>query len=293
MPSKKKGDKESKKSQQKKKDRAIEDKTFGLKNKNKSKKVQAHIQAVTKSVQGGGDPKMRKLEEQRKKAKAEAKARKKALQDERDALFGEALLAVKKKTSTKTKAENSAKGRDHDDGEKKGGTSRAMKMMFQMDAKEMEEALTSDPNYVRTIEDEVELQRQRKLAELKAKNIKGTPITEETFKKWQQEKQRKKQEAARKLVEKELKKKKGGKGLSILSGKDLFHYKRDLFKDDEENGGNDEKVAASDVTSTTEATNGAETSADSLEKVAEKVQSDLFLEDDDIDDDDLDDLDDD
>merc|ERR1740136_166502 len=92
-----------------------------------------------------------------------ARLRKKALDDEQNALFGEALLAVKKKTSTKMKSENEAKGRDHDDGEKKSGTSRAMKMMFQMDAKEMEDALTSDPNYVRTIEDELEQQRQKKI----------------------------------------------------------------------------------------------------------------------------------
>lgn len=234
MPKKQTKDKESKKSQQKKKERLIDDKTFGLKNKNKSKKVQAAISSYKKSVEGGGDAKQRRLDEQRKKAKADAKARKKAAQDERDALFGEALLAVSKKTSTKTKGENQAKGRDHDDGEKKGGTSRAMKMMFQMDAQEMEDALTSDPNYVRTLEDDLELQRQKKLKELKTKGIKGTPITHETFKVWQERKQKRKQDAARKLVERELKKKKGGKGLSVLSGKDLFHYKRDLFKDDEE-----------------------------------------------------------
>ena len=146
MPSKKKGDAASKKALQKKKDKLIEDKTFGLKNKKKSKKVQNQIASITKNINdGGSNPKQRKLEEQRKAAKAEAKARKKAMEEERNALFGEALLAVSKKTSVKTKAANDAKGRDHDSGEsKKPGQSRAMKMMFQMDAKEMEEALTSD-----------------------------------------------------------------------------------------------------------------------------------------------------
>ncbi len=143
MPSKKGGG-DSKKADQKKKAKIVEDKTFGLKNKNKSKKVQAYIQATTKSVMNGGDPKKRREEEQRKKANAARKARKKALEEERNALFGEALLAVKKKSTTKTKGQNEAKGRDHDEKKEKGGTSRAMKMMFQMDAKEMEEALTSD-----------------------------------------------------------------------------------------------------------------------------------------------------
>lgn len=282
MPAKKsakKANEASKKNVSKKKDKMVEDKTFGLKNKNKSKKVQAHIQSVQKSVHNSGDPKQRKADEQRKRARADQKARKKAAEDERNALFGEALLAVKKKTSTKMKGANEAKGRDHDEGKEKSGTSRAMKMMFQMDAKEMEDALTRDPNYVRTIEDEVELQRQKKLNDLKAKGIKGTPVTEETFKAWKERKRKVKEDAARKLVEIEMKKKKGGKGLSVLSGRDLFSYKRDLFKDDE--GAEDMKEGRKNND------NGAD-----LQEVAEKVQSNLFLEGEDDDLDDLDDLDD-
>jgi len=135
---------ESKKAQQKKKERLLDDKTFGLKNKNKSKKVQAHIQSVTNNVINSGCPKQRKMDEQRRRAKADQKARKKAAEDERNALFGEALLAVKKKNTTKIKGGNDAKGRDHEEKKEKSGTSRAMKMMFQMDAKEMEDALKSD-----------------------------------------------------------------------------------------------------------------------------------------------------
>lgn len=291
MPPKKKkgGDAQSKKALQKKKEKLIEDKTFGMKNKNKSKKVQQHIASITKSINDcGGNPKMRKMEEQRRKVKAEQKARKKAMEDERNALFGEALLAVKKKTSVKTKGTNDAKGRDHDADEKskKPGQSRAMKMMFQMDAKEMEEALTADPNYVRTLEDEVELQRQKKLAELKGK---GTKVTPETFKAWQERKRKKKADAAKKLVEAEFKKKKGGKGLSVLSGRALYEYKRDLFKDDEDaqNEGNKDKSGV--PSSTTE--KDAITNGDEIEKVADKVQTNLFLEGEDDDLDDLDDLD--
>lgn len=74
----------------------------------------------------------------------------------------------------------------------------------------------------------------------------------------------------KKKLDVELKKKKGGKGLSVLSGKELYQYKKDLFKDQDddafENGG-----------------------TANVEAVAEKVQKDLFLEGDD----DLDDLDDD
>ena len=117
----------SKKTVQKKKQQAIEDKTFGLKNKNKSKKVQEQIQSIKKAIDNSGDPRQRKLDEQRKLMKAAAKAAKKAAEEEQNALFSEGLLAVKK-TSVTTKAINDAKGRDHDEGKEKATTSRAMKM---------------------------------------------------------------------------------------------------------------------------------------------------------------------
>jgi len=80
-----------------------------------------------------------------KMKKAAHKAMKKAAEDERNSLFGEALLAVKTKTSFKTKGGLiESKGRDADQPKAKGGQSKAMKMMFQMDAKEMEEALLAD-----------------------------------------------------------------------------------------------------------------------------------------------------
>jgi len=136
----------SKKTEQKKKAKVLEDKTFGLKNKNKSKKVQQHIESVTKSVlNSGGTRRERQLEEQRQQQKAALKALKKAQKDEQDALFGEALLNIQKKTTTNTKeGKNEAKGRDADEENTKKGTSRAMKMMFQMDAKEMEAKLKED-----------------------------------------------------------------------------------------------------------------------------------------------------
>lgn len=51
MPPKKAGNKESKKTVEKKKDKVIEDKTFGLKNK-KGAKTQKFIQQVQKQVKG-------------------------------------------------------------------------------------------------------------------------------------------------------------------------------------------------------------------------------------------------
>jgi hypothetical protein len=97
MPPKKPQGGASKKAVQKKKQQVIEEKTFGLKNKNKSKKVQQQIKSVEKTVLNSGDRRERQLEEQRKQAKADAKLRRKAQKEEMDALFGAALLAEQKK----------------------------------------------------------------------------------------------------------------------------------------------------------------------------------------------------
>ncbi len=270
---KKAQEKESKKTAQKKKEKMLDDKTFGLKNKNKSAKVQAYVKSTEKSILNAGtDARSRQLDAQKKEAAKARKALKKAKEAEQAALFGEALLAVSKK-GPKFDAQSGkveAKGRDADDADenKKGGTSRAMKMMYQMDAQEMEDKLKEDPNYVPTLEDEVEAQRQKKLKELQASGIKGTPVTEESFKAWQDKKRKRKEAETKKLVEKEMKKKKGGKGLSILSGRELYNYKKDLFQDQEgdEDGDNVVDVNAAAA-------------------IAMKVEQDLFLEgDDDLDD---------
>ncbi len=60
----KKPDKASKKAENKKKEKVIEDKTFGLKNK-KGGKNQKYIAQVEKQVKQGGDPKARRMEEMR------------------------------------------------------------------------------------------------------------------------------------------------------------------------------------------------------------------------------------
>lgn len=132
------------------------------------------------------------------------------------------------------------------------------------------------------------MQRQKKVAELK-KSGTGTPITEATFKQWQERKRKVKAEAAKKLVEAEMRKKKGGKGLAVLTGRDLYTYKKSLFEDkdktdtgEENKGGDSQTITANDED--TQQQNGG------VAEVAAKLESDLFLE---GDDDDLDDLEDD
>ena len=93
-----------------------------------------------------------------------------------------------------------------------------------------------------------------------------------------------KQEAAKKIVEAEFRKKKGGKGLSVLSGRDLYEYKRDLFKDDDDAEGVIERdpVLEDDQQ---EICGAGETEI--IQSLADQVQSELFL---DGDDEDLDEL---
>lgn len=80
----------------------------------------------------------------------------------------------------------------------------------------------------------------------------------------------------KKMVEQEMRKKKGGKGLAVLSGRALYEYKKDLFNIEAEGDQNEPGDSTADKDK-------------AIEEVATKVQSDLFLE---GDDDSLDDLDD-
>lgn len=87
-------------------------------------------------------------------------------------------------------------------------------------------------------------------------------------------------------MEAEFRKKKG-KGLSVLSGRDLYEFKREVFKDmddDAEDGasvGDDNDVDAANGSSHT-----ANNEDDSL---SAKIQKNLFLDGGDVDLDDLDD----
>eukprot|EP01119_Soliformovum_irregulare_P004164 TRINITY_DN1517_c0_g1_i2.p1 TRINITY_DN1517_c0_g1~~TRINITY_DN1517_c0_g1_i2.p1 ORF type:complete len:329 (-),score=105.45 TRINITY_DN1517_c0_g1_i2:33-1019(-) len=73
----KKSNAPSKKTQEKAKDKVVVDKTFGLKNKNKSSKVQKYITSVEKQVKGGVSGKTQNAEFEKKKKKEEEEQRKK------------------------------------------------------------------------------------------------------------------------------------------------------------------------------------------------------------------------
>lgn len=81
----------------------------------------------------------------------------------------------------------------------------------------------------KTIEDLIDEQRKT-LASL---GKVGTPVTSESFAKWRAGKLLQRQAAAEAKLKAEQTKKKGGKGLSVLSGKELFSYNASLFVDDD------------------------------------------------------------
>lgn len=139
------------------------------------------------------------------------------------------------------------------------------------------------------------MERQNKVEELK-KSGKLTPITEESFKVWQDRKRKARAEEAKKLVEKEMKKKKGGKGLAVLSGRALYEYKQSLFDVGDQEEDVDTSAMEEDDEDADEAVKQEKTSEQlevDVAAVAAQVESKLFLEGDDDDLDDLDDLEDD
>jgi len=76
-----KDSKSSKKTVEKEKKKIIEDKTFGLKNKNKSKKVEKFVKSVTQQVQNKGlDKRADEIAKQKKEEKAKAEQAKKELE---------------------------------------------------------------------------------------------------------------------------------------------------------------------------------------------------------------------
>lgn len=190
----------SKKVADKAKAKVIDDKTFGLKNKNRSTKVQAYVQSVTTSVKQGNPNERKAMAEydERKRAKEE----KKAFEAELARLFN---------------AVPDAKG------DKK-------------DEEEVDKNLGVNPeDYLWTADDfdavEEDDSRLEERLEAEREALKGrtdlTPVTEATFQAW---KAKKRQEAA----EKEQARVKNAKEKGGLRGWDLWQHDQALFVDDDE-----------------------------------------------------------
>mmetsp|Transcript_43888 Transcript_43888/g.99189 ORF Transcript_43888/g.99189 Transcript_43888/m.99189 type:complete len:331 (+) Transcript_43888:216-1208(+) len=221
----------------------VEDKTFGLKNKKKSKVVQKYVaQVKNNSVTNA----MRDAEKAQAEKKA-AKIAKMQADEELRALFTAAEAnphAKAKKQNKKDSAKDQAAALKKDESDKqklmKDYPFIADEMLAQtgmLNDLSPDELDTELSNFMKTgksekltLEQVIELQR----AKMRAEGRVGTPVTEASLAQWKCERAEKRRREAEAKVTAELKKKKGGKGLSVLSGKELFAYDKSLFVDDEE-----------------------------------------------------------
>ncbi|CCW71380.1 unnamed protein product [Phytomonas sp. Hart1] len=198
-----------KKAEQKRKEKIIEDKTFGLKNKNRSAKVQAYVQQVQKTVnqRNPNDRRAVAEAEERRRAKEDKKAREAELAK----LFHDVDQAPRR-------AKDDADGADAGEGEEGGA------LVYDPDAylfrPEDFDAVAHD---ARRLEERLEAEREALQGRLDL-----TPVTEATFQAWKRETRLAKtaKEAAR------VRQAKAGHG--ALRGWDLWQMDQNLFVDDDQ-----------------------------------------------------------
>ena len=200
----------SKKATEKAQKKVVEDKTFGLKNKNRSTKVQKFVQQVESSVKSGNREQAKKNAElAEKKSAKEAKA---AYEAEMAQLFK--VAEDKRKKQEADAADGKTQVMDED-----GNPAVGPDGEYLWTADDFEEVEADDAR----LEDQLEAEREA---------LKGrddlTPVTEETFRAWRARKIKEAQDAEKARLRKA---KEAGKG---LKGWDLWQENADLFVDDEE-----------------------------------------------------------
>ena len=253
----------------------VVDKTFGLKNKNKSKKVQQFCKQVqeTQNKNKGIDAESKKKKKMTKLAKLQQEM-------ELKALFSEGLsITVKKKDLHKKKTPQGGGG---------GGGGAGDYYDENWAESELAKAQASAGSTELTLEQRIEKKRQ----ELRDKGVKGTPVTPETFKAWKERKAKKLLAEKMALQKAETLKK---KGKSVLTGRDLYLVQKDVFVDDADAAGDYTRAVVEDEDAGMYDENGAliedaERPASAVSVDGVKVDAALYGDDDDLDD--LDDLDD-
>ncbi|KPA76010.1 hypothetical protein ABB37_08156 [Leptomonas pyrrhocoris] len=195
------------KADQKKKEKIVEDKTFGLKNKNRSAKVQAFVQQVRQSVD------QRSPQARKSQAELEARRSAKEAKQAREAELAKLFNDVDTQQRKKREEAAAAAGGDGDD-----------QLMCNP-----EDYLFRPEDFDEVDQDETRLEEKLEAEREKLKERTDlTPVTEETFQAW---KQRKREEAAAAEAAR-VRKAKAGEGK--MRGWDLWQMDKDLFVDDEE-----------------------------------------------------------
>ena len=273
MPPKKdaKSEKGQLKALEKAKQKAAEDKTFGLKNKNKSAKVQKFVSQVKLQAKHGGNL---KGGEQALKA-AEIKAKEEKQKKKQQQAMLAAMYASEAKKTNNNQIKEDAKIDVYQDQreqketdwnpdevaalvEKKHGNQNATTKIV---CKHFIAALEnrtygwfwSCPNggdtciyrhalpvgYVLKRDQPKEAEEDdtpiEEIVEIQRAGLTGdklTPVTHESFMAWKKRKEEERMAELERLINNE--KKKGKKGTNVLSGKDLFTFDPTLFVDDDE-----------------------------------------------------------
>lgn len=236
-----KGKDMNKKQQDRAKSSMVVDKTFGMKNKNKSKKVQKYIANVKNAADN------RFTDRKEEKAKKEAMSRKeakKAHEAEMAALFN--AVPEKPKKKDKFAQDEAAPAEESVD-----DTAAFLEQMGisvpQADGRRKQARARRDAEA-----NAKEEERLRKLAERDGKSVeerleiirKGlqldVAVNKDTFLQWKKDRnERRAKEEEAKLDKAKKNTSKNGKGKSMLTGRQLFEFHQQLFVDDAEAGGAD------------------------------------------------------
>lgn len=203
----------SNKTVKKAKEKYVEEHTFGLKNKSKSKKVQKESAELKKNVMGVPKRGVVDPKEERKLKKLAERQREAELKALFNVVPSKEELA--RKEEEKLRAEQA--GDEDEDAEE--------------DIKE-EDALAMLGEIEEELREEEEMSLEEVIEKERAKITNGTPVTLESFKKWKtfkNEQRAKEEERIRKLQEAAYKK--GGHG---ISGRLLFELDQSVFVDDVE-----------------------------------------------------------
>ena len=194
---------------QKKQDKMVEDKTFGLKNKNRSKTVQKYISSISQTVKGSNNPEIkRKLAEA--DARKRAKEEKERKEQEMARLFQDIKMQKEKKTEDNT--QELPKVYNEETGE----------YMWQP------EDFTAVEHDSRRLEEQLESE----LEQVRAMPLDTrTPVTAESFQEWKRLKKKEEGDKASRALKKDLKEyEKKGHG---ITGRNLWQHDAALFVDDE------------------------------------------------------------
>eukprot|EP00922_Rhytidocystis_sp_ex-Travisia-forbesii_P052225 GHVS01077500.1.p1 GENE.GHVS01077500.1~~GHVS01077500.1.p1 ORF type:complete len:351 (-),score=103.67 GHVS01077500.1:190-1242(-) len=333
------------KAEQKQKQKVVEDKTFGLKNKNKSKTVQKFIKGLATSVQpkGGESAATKVAEKDEKKRTAQQAALlaslfrgteniKKLSMDEEVRQYDPKASREGQKinlyTDQREQKEN-MEGCDVQRLEIAVKPSESTENVTDIVCKHFIDAVEKKqygwfwicpsggdgckyrhclpPGYILSNYDDDEDEEEAELMEDKIERLRlelpagGTPVTLETFTAWKEKKESDRVKAVEEVRQAEAKRT-GGRGLHILTGRDLFAYDPSLFVDDDAAADEDDYNEEEDWEATVAANQLALDNANATQKEEEEttngnkreaaaINENLFLQSDEDDfPDDLDDL---